>query len=198
MCHFKTINEFKLESLSGNVKLETNGRHFGPCDLEICQMTSKSVRAPLPCSWTLSELPSRNALNRSQIVFEIWWMASKIKWAVTSSSVHYFAAISKFNNPETLKSVQNWRVPSRETLKFDRWHWKTIERLLYATSSFVHHFVTICECKLELRSRNAQIGAKFVLGSVTFTFDIWTWAFAWASLLYMVITPDYCMTVQWK
>ena len=45
---------------------------------------------------------------------------------------------------------------SRMTLKFDRWHWKGIGHLFYPTSSFVHHFVTICEFKLELRSGNAQ------------------------------------------
>ena len=44
---------------------------------------------------------------------------------------------------------------SRVTLKFDGWHWKTIGHLSYATSSFVHHFVAICEFKLELRPESA-------------------------------------------
>ena len=43
----------------------------------------------------------------------------------------------------------------------------------YATSSFVHHFVAICEFQLELYSGKVQIGAKFALTSVTFTFDSW-------------------------
>ena len=49
---------------------------------------------------------------------------------------------------------------------------KTIEHIFYSTSRFVHHFVAICEFKLKLRSGNAQIGAKFVMTSVTFTSDL--------------------------
>ena len=52
--------------------------------------------------------------------------------------------------------------------------------------------------KLELRSRNAQIGAKFVLDSVTFNFDLWPWPFAWKSLLPMVITSQNLMMIQWQ
>ena len=43
---------------------------------------------------------------------------------------------------------------SRVTLKFDWWPWKTIGHLFYTTSSFVHHFIAICEFKLELQSGN--------------------------------------------
>ena len=46
------------------------------------------------------------------------------------------------------------------TLKFDRWPWKTIGHLFYATSSYVHCFVTIGDFKLELQSGNAQIGSE--------------------------------------
>ena len=40
----------------------------------------------------------------------------------------------------------------RVTLKFDGWPWETIEHLIYANSSVVHHSVAICEFKLELQS----------------------------------------------
>ena len=49
---------------------------------------------------------------------------------------------------------------SRVTLKFDGWPWKTIEHSFHATSSFVHHFTTIDEFKLELQTGNAQFGSK--------------------------------------
>ena len=49
---------------------------------------------------------------------------------------------------------------SRVTFKLDRWPWKTIGYLFYATSSFVHHFVAIGEFKLELQSVNAQFGSN--------------------------------------
>ena len=56
------------------------------------------------------------------------------------------------------------------TLKVDRWPWKIKEHLTYATSSSVHHFVCICEFKLELLSRNAQFGSKSAIFCPT-----WPW-----------------------
>ena len=56
------------------------------------------------------------------------------------------------------------------TFKFDGWPWKTIEHLFYATSSFVHHSIAICEFKVELRVRKQL---NWVLTSVTLTFDLW-------------------------
>ena len=46
------------------------------------------------------------------------------------------------------------------TLKFDGWPWKTIGHLFYTTSSFVYHFKSIGEFKLELQSGDAQFGSK--------------------------------------
>ena len=58
---------------------------------------------------------------------------------------------------ETLNCCNNWRFLSRVTLKFDGWPWKTIRHPPCATSSSVHHFIVICEFKLELRSENSLI-----------------------------------------
>ena len=44
------------------------------------------------------------------------------------------------------------------TLKFDRWHSKTIGHLFHATSSFVRHFVAIGEFKLELQPETPDLG----------------------------------------
>ena len=49
------------------------------------------------------------------------------------------------------------------TMKFDRWPWKTIGHLFYATSSLVHHFIAICEFKVELQSGNSQFGSKLAI-----------------------------------
>ena len=38
---------------------------------------------------------------------------------------------------------------------------------------------------------------SWVLTSVTLTFDLWPWPFAWTSLLTMVITPENFMMIQW-
>ena len=69
--------------------------------------------------------------------------------------------------PSTLGKIDNFL--SRVTLKYDGWPWKIVEHLFSATSNFLHS-VAISEFKLELWSRNAQIGAKFVLTSATLTF----------------------------
>ena len=38
---------------------------------------------------------------------------------------------------------------------------------------------------------------SWVLTSVTLTFDLWPWPFAWTSLLTMVITPEIFMMIRW-
>ena len=81
-------------------------------------------------------------------------------------------------SPETPNLGQNRRfLFCRVTFKFDVWPWKTIGRLFYATSSFVHHFVAIGEFKLELQPGNAQFGSKSTVffSRVTFKFDVWPW-----------------------
>ena len=67
----------------------------------------------------------------------------------------------------TNKSVASILSPA---LKFDGWTWKTIGHLSNATSSFVQHFVSIGELKLELQSGNAQFGSKSTIG-----LPVWPW-----------------------
>ena len=38
---------------------------------------------------------------------------------------------------------------------------------------------------------------SWVVTSVTLTFDLWPWPFAWTSLLSLVITPENFMMIQW-
>ena len=64
---------------------------------------------------------------------------------------------------------------SRVTSKFGGWPCKTVGHLFYAASSFVHHFITISQLKLELQSGNAKFGSKsaIFLSCVTFKFGGW-------------------------
>ena len=80
-------------------------------------------------------------------------------------------------SPKTPNFGQNGRIFSRVSLQFDVWLWKTIGHLFYVTSSFVHHFITIIELKLELQSGNAQFGSKSMnfFSRVTSKFDVWPW-----------------------
>ena len=63
------------------------------------------------------------------------------------------------------------------TLKFDGWPRKIIGHLFYTISSFVHHFKSIGELKLELQSGNAQFRSKsaIFLFRVTLKFNGWPW-----------------------
>ena len=101
-----------------------------PCDLEVWRMTLKNNRAPLLCYFKLY------ASFRSH-----WWIPA----GVTVRKRPIWVKIDFF---------------SRVTLQFDRWPWKKIGHLFYATSSFVHHFVAIGDFKLELQSGNAQFGSN--------------------------------------
>ena len=92
-----------------------------------------------------------------------WKTIGHLSFAV-SSFVQHFIAIGEFK-----LELQSGSTPfgsnstiffSRVTLQFDRWHWKPIGHLFYATSSFVHHFIAIGELKLELQSGNAQFGSN--------------------------------------
>ena len=38
---------------------------------------------------------------------------------------------------------------------------------------------------------------SWVLTSVTLTFDLWPWPFAWTSLLTMIVTPENFMMIRW-
>ena len=59
---------------------------------------------------------------------------------------------------------------------------------LYA--SFHHHMWI--QTRVTARKR-----LSWVLTSVTLTFDLWPWPFAWTSLLSLVITPENFMMIWW-
>ena len=106
-----------------------------------------------------------NFLSLLTLKFDGWpWKTTGHLFYSTSSFVHHFKSIGEFK----LKSQSgNAQIRSKSaiflscvTLKFDGWPWKTIGRLFYTTRSFVHHFKSIGEFKLELQSGNAQFGSK--------------------------------------
>ena len=122
-------------------------RFLEPCDLEIWRMTLNNNRAPLLCYFKLC------ASFRSYR----WFQTGDTVWK------RNLGLNRRFLEPRDLAI---WRM----TLKNNR-------APLYATSSFVHHFVVIGEFKLELQSGNAQFGSKSTIffSRVTLQFDIWPW-----------------------
>ena len=65
---------------------------------------------------------------------------------------------------------------SHATLKFDRW----------SCHMWIQTGVTV------------RKGLSWVLTSVTLTFDLWPWPFAWTSPLSMVMTPENFRMIQWQ
>ena len=128
------------------LKFDPNHRFFVPCDLEIWWMALETNRAPL--------------------LYYIKLCAS--------FQIHHWIQIGI-----TVRKCSIWvkigNFLSRVTLKFDRWHRKTIEHLFYVASSFVYHFTAISEFKLELQSGNAQFWSKSMIffSRVTLKFNGW-------------------------
>ena len=60
---------------------------------------------------------------------------------------------------------------------------------LYAT---FHHHMWI-QTRVAVRKR-----ISWVMTSVTLTFDLWHWPFAWTSLLSLVITPENFVMIRWQ
>ena len=78
--------------------------------------------------------------------------------------------------------ISNWiqivNFSVRVTAKFDGWPRKTIGHFFYTKSSFVHHFKSIGEFKLDLQSRNAleiRVEIGDMLSRVTLKFVGWPW-----------------------
>ena len=106
-----------------------------------------------------------DVLSHVTLKFDGWpWKKIGHLSLAVSSFVQHFIAIGEFKlelQSGDAKFGSNSTIfSSRVTLKFDRWHWKTIGHLFYATSSFVHHFVAIGELKLELQSGNTKSGSN--------------------------------------
>ena len=172
---FQTSNEFKLELQSGNIQFRSKLGDFLVImsDLEIWQMTLKNNRAPLLCyfkfcssfhsHWSIQtgvtvrkhqiRVKISNFLFPVTFKFDRWpWKTIGHLFLPISSLVHHFVAIclSKLE----LRS-RNAQFGSKSTIfcpHLEIWQTtlKTFGHLSYATSSFVHHFITISEYNLEL------------------------------------------------
>ena len=97
-------------------------------------------------------------------------------------------------SPETPNLGPIWRFLEpcdleiwRMTLKNNRAPLLSIIKLY---TSFHHHMWF--QTGVTVRKR-----LSWVVTSVTLTFDLWPWPFAWTSLLSLVITPENFMMIRW-
>ena len=159
------------------INLVRNWRYFVLCDLEIWWMTLENKKAPLlyyiklsasfqihrwSQTWVSPETPNSGQNWRFFVWrhLDIWWMTLKNNKAPLLYYIKLCASFQSHVWIQTGVTVRKCSIRvkignflSRVTLKFDEWPWKIIGHLSYAASSFVHHFIAICEFKLELRSR---------------------------------------------
>ena len=153
------------------------------------------------------KLQSRNAQSRSNsTIFRAVWpwnLMDDLEKQQGTSPKHYQAICiisstymhSNWNySPETpnLGQIQRFWEPCdleiwRMTLKNNRAPLLSNVKL-YA--SFHHHMWIQTEVTVRKR-------LSWVVTSVTLTFDLWPWPFAWTSLLSLVITPANFMMIRW-
>ena len=104
-------------------------------------------------------------------------------WIQTGVRVRKRPIWVKFRRFLELFDLEIWRM----TFKNNRAPLLSIIKL-YA--SFHHHMWI--QTGVTVRKR-----LSWVVTSVTLTFDLWPWPFAWTSLLSLVITPENFMMIRW-
>ena len=129
--HFKSIGEFKLKLHSGNTQFWSKSAIFCPL-----------------WPWNLMDDLGKQ-YGTFLYYIELCASFQIHRWIETEFTVRKRSIRVKIG--DFLSCV---------TLKFDGWPWKTIGHLFYTTPSFVQHFKSIGEFKLELQSGNAQFGSK--------------------------------------
>ena len=97
-------------------------------------------------------------------------------------------------SPETPKLGQIWRFLEPCDLEIWRMTLKNNRAPLLSNiklyASFNHHMRI--QTGVTVRKR-----LSWVVTSVTLTFDLWPWSFAWTLLLSLVITPENFMMIRW-
>ena len=115
----------------------------------------------------------------------------------TSSFVHHFVAIGEFKLELQSGNAQSG---SNSTIFWAVWPWNLTDDLekQWGTSSKQHQAVCIISSSyVNSNWSYSPETIKLVLTSVTLTFDLWHWPFAWTSLLSLVTTPENFMMIRW-
>ena len=143
-------------------------------------MTLENNRAPLLycyklCAsfhshrWIQSKVTVRKRSVRLKIG-DFFVLCNLEIWRMTLKKANLRDLIAATGLVILLKLDSNRRFFARVTLKFDGWHLKIIRHVFYTISSFVYHFISISEFKLELQSRNTQSGSNS-----TIILAVWPW-----------------------
>ena len=99
-------------------------------------------------------------------LYPVVWINPKFYWKKWSHHVCMWIqgkseGFDSCDRPSNLTQIGlKWLIFARVTLKFDGRPPKIIRHVFYTASSFVYHFRSINEFKLELQSENAQFGSN--------------------------------------
>ena len=130
--------------------------------------------------------------------FYIWpWKTIGHLFYAISIFVHHFVAIGEFKLELQSGNVNLGQIRRfLEPCDIEIW-WMTLKNNrapllsnIKLCASFHHHMWI--QTGVTVRKR-----LSWVLTSVTLTFDLWSWPFAWTSLLSLVITPENFMMIRW-
>ena len=194
MHYFKAISEFKLELKSGNDQFRSKFAIFlsretlkfdgWPWKIigHLSYATSSFVHHFVAIGQFRLELQSGNAQFRSRsvifpgvtLIFDEWpWKTTGISCMLLQGVCASFDSHRSIQTGVTVRKCQiRVKIGNFFPCYLGIWRMtlKTIGHLFYATSNFLHHFLAICELKLELRPGNAQFGSKSVI-----FFPVWPW-----------------------
>ena len=196
-----------------------NPRFFVPCDLEIRSVTLKNNRAPLLCRFKLCasfhshrwikakvtvwkcsiRVKIGNFLSCVTLKFNEWpWKTLGHLFYATSSFVHHFVAIGEFKLE--LQSG-NAQFGSKLMIFWAVWPWNLtddLEKRQGTSPKQPKLYVSFHNHMWIKTGGTVWKRLSWVMTSVTLTFDLWPWTFAWTSLLSLVITPDNFVMIRWQ
>ena len=115
--------------------------------------------------------------------------------------MHNFTTIGEFIlefKSENTRFGSKLAIFGPVTLKFDGWHWKTTGHLVYATSSFRHHFIAISIFLTGVTVRKCPNWDKICFDHCDLELGPLALTFSRTSLFSMVITPANFMMIRWE
>ena len=178
-------------------------------------MTLKNNRAPLLCCFKLCASFHRNRwiqatvwkrsirvkigdlLSRVILKFDrCSWKTIGHLFYVASSFMHHFIVIGEFK----LKLQSgNTQFGSKSTIFLAVWPWNLMDDLQKQWGTSPKQHQALCIISSPYVNSNWSYGPETLNGvmtSVSLTFDLWPWPFAWTSLLSLVITPENFMMIR--
>ena len=97
-------------------------------------------------------------------------------------------------SPETPNLGQNWRF--LEPCDLEIW-WMTLKNNRAPILSNIKLYASFHHQMWIQTGVTVQKRLSWFVTSLTLTFDLWPWAFAWTSLWSLVITPENFMMIRW-